>query len=1117
MELPKKTGQKAIYPVSITGVLIMVLYVFAPFIVNHFNLSVFKNWYQLPALDHISTTIMIITIVVFIYLYTDFIFARYWYRKSLGQSPCTSESSSGHTSKNDTEKDDREIIKIHSYDLYDIKVLHILTVLLSSTVFFGLLIFYNKNEYKGEEMALVVSASVVLLTILILYYTKTWFTHFKLGPGTKISNLRKKIGSTNVLESNLDNKFHIFLKKVKLILTSLTIRSKSKDVIARHLKEETSIREQLILLHPKGPTDKISKAELIRTRKELSIYVDYMPSVGIMTVAILLPVIVVIFLTNPSRAFHNSQPVIFFITLLGLVLLFLNQLVVQQDITKSLFHSITTGAKRKFLLCFDFLKKYSIYIIALIVIGIASVNNLNDLPSNNKTSNLECKGDTDCPSNETLNGLSIGKFAEEPKNVALVDCKKLNAVNSKPIVIVAAAGGGIAASAWTAAILAEIESLCPQNVVTAISGVSGGALGAYYHVAHQLLMQRCIKYGVTECNTLVDKFFADPSNEIEDSSQKFNTEKDSRTGVSPKALAARSSLGSVAWGIAAYEPFHLLGLKDEGREIALEKRWESITCKDDKHLEDSSFNLCKEYKSILAGTFDEWRNDANTVSKLLINTATHEHGQRVVFSTDDNFEFQNPRYEIAPNKRYKYSTSDGIFYTGTECLEHLKLVSAARHSATFPYVTPISKIATPSSCEYLNTVMFMDGGYTDNEGIQTALDYLDHLQNMKEKESVQSEAPVIIIRISAFSRNTPVKDNSGTDDSSLLHEITSPVVGIMNTRFAQFQQNTLDVERIRNARHPTLKEFNFIYPDDQLPLSWHLSKQEKNSIFDAADSTRSLLKEGKIKPSKPFCNSTRPNDEFYNSKQMTCLKWYLAGELNWIDRDQVSSEKNLISKLNSNQQTMTSLIGSLKKRRDDYSQVLNNISGIVQTNQLYLGVLTSHFHLPQRWMSAVTPRYCGYGRDPKTIAMSPIFSTGLPASEEWKSKENSDLSTLFSSPKCRTSKTKPTCEQQVIKDYQILMKEEIPQNARIHIIGFASESQSASYNLDLSERRAKWLKQHLLNADLNFQIEERNISTYAFGEDSFLPHPIEADPTIDKPLPVELTQYALAFYCSEQT
>ena len=265
----------------------------------------------------------------------------------------------------------------------------------------------------------------------------------------------------------------------------------------------------------------------------------------------------------------------------------------------------------------------------------------------------------------------------------------------KAPILVAAAGGGIQAAAWTTTVLAGLHEQCPEcdipNRLMLFSGVSGGSVGA-------------MDIGATWPNL-----------------QKART------------LARKPSLDAIAWGWVnpdiwrALSPWFRPALVDRGR--SLEESWEN-----------------RAGEPLRKASLSAWGADVLGKKRpvFLFNATRVESGAPVIFSTT---QFPSGQSKLLSRPHQAISFHD--LYKGLD----LAVTTAVRMSATFPYVSPAARPYTsdpqldPADQMTMARGAFhlVDGGYYDNYGIYTLLTWL---------ESALTPDPavhhLVILRLMAF-------------------------------------------------------------------------------------------------------------------------------------------------------------------------------------------------------------------------------------------------------------------------------------------------------------------------------------------------------------------------------
>jgi hypothetical protein len=359
------------------------------------------------------------------------------------------------------------------------------------------------------------------------------------------------------------------------------------------------------------------------------------------------------------------------------------------------------------------------------------------------------------------------------------------------VILVAANGGGIQASAWSARVLTGIEAGCRGSgdcggrsfarSIRVISAVSGGSVGVM-HFANAYG-----KYGA--------KVGELPNDEALEQIVK---------------LAGRSSLDGVAWGLV-YPDFlrtvapllsevPFFWKTDRGR--ALEFEWQRGVD--------------------LKARLGEWRNDAMAGNRpgVVFNATMVDSGRPLLFST------------IEHGQNLSVAKIFDRLYAGYDT----PVTSAVRVSATFPYVTPAARAHRDgkrdlSDAEY----HVVDGGYYDNYGMAALVECLD---NELEKQAVDV-TELMVVRIHSMPVvNSP--DQSPRSGRGFFFQLGAPVVALDNVRDAgQLSHSNVEFDLLqkrwheRAGRRVDIELATFEYPYYDAPLSWHLTNRQMQDIEKA--------------------------------------------------------------------------------------------------------------------------------------------------------------------------------------------------------------------------------------------------------------------------------------------
>ncbi len=377
---------------------------------------------------------------------------------------------------------------------------------------------------------------------------------------------------------------------------------------------------------------------------------------------------------------------------------------------------------------------------------------------------------------------------ERPAEATLPNPMDLLAAKQDPVIVVAAAGGGIQSAAWTSEVLCGLRKELGSSFndsVLAISGVSGGSVGTMFYL-------RCLE---------------------------------SPPGDMQGALAARnSSLEAVAWGLAhpdlrhAILPINALLWPGADRGWALERalRKNAQFSPMDRPL--ASTKLQKKWPTIL------------------LNATEVRTGDPIVFTNSD---FPAPLPATDPNHALHGFHK---VYLGRD----VNLESAVRMSAAFPYVSPAARPDTPWNAEHL-----VDGGYFDNSGLFTLTRWLKAaIPDLPPTGGVPrpplANKKILILIIDAF------PDGQWTGPADTPHrwpyQLIAPAYAILHVR-SEGQQvrdiadssNLLQILSLRGYEAATLTA-RYV-PSNQAtgstspvdcpqdpPLTWHLTEVEKACI-----------------------------------------------------------------------------------------------------------------------------------------------------------------------------------------------------------------------------------------------------------------------------------------------
>ena len=361
---------------------------------------------------------------------------------------------------------------------------------------------------------------------------------------------------------------------------------------------------------------------------------------------------------------------------------------------------------------------------------------------------------------------------------------------SKPMVLVATAGGGLRASYWTGVVMGRFQDLIPgfNQQVFAVSGVSGGSVGAVFYNGALANDTDCSKGG--------------------NSAPCFEPKLLNAIGQDYLAATATSMLyGDL---IQRFLPFPVFS----DRAAALEESWEAGF---KKIYPDAKCGLDKSFTSF----FPQGNCAKGWLPRLLINGTYEETGRRLLTT---NFKVQPEVF---------LDTSD--FYALNE-QKAIRASTAGLNSARFTYVSPAGTFGD-------NTGHVIDGGYFENYGADTLTNLLEWLSRHPSNPLAKG---VIVIGISNDS-TVPLEQYeisavpANKKANSFMNEVLAPVIGLAATRgghgmlayktLAQFTKE-LDGELKQNNSQAGMVHFYLAKKKDEVepPLGWILSEQAKDNM-----------------------------------------------------------------------------------------------------------------------------------------------------------------------------------------------------------------------------------------------------------------------------------------------
>ena len=443
--------------------------------------------------------------------------------------------------------------------------------------------------------------------------------------------------------------------------------------------------------------------------------------------------------------------------------------------------------------------------------------------------------------------------------------------DSRPVIIISATGGGIHAAAWTATVLRELD-------------LAFGDLEFHNHI----LLMSTVSGGSVATAGFLPEYFAS-------------------NGFSPatyerlQGAAACSSLQAVAWGLAYPDTIRLLfpwlfnivpSLDRFDRGWALEKAIQrnlldpycvgsgshGASAHDPENL---TLNALARLSKTLPPNLDP--HDPRThFPAFTFNTTVVETGDRFLLSNYSVFADTSGIYQLLPAASFL-----GVYGRETTLpllnpkdvplrggFADLSLLTAARLSASFTYASPATRLPfNMSQGSEKNAYHFVDGGYYDNDGTSSVIEFLEAAST-----AFSSKHPLRVLLIEI--RNTDDIDINDSPDSYAnqarlkwkkgnwksdeaktryrfgpIEQILAPPETTVYAGFSSVtRRNRRELDTLQRALCGSLElkpitidyqrhvfhtlgttEVNKGESEVDQPLSWHLTKRQKDWIESGSD------------------------------------------------------------------------------------------------------------------------------------------------------------------------------------------------------------------------------------------------------------------------------------------
>jgi len=387
---------------------------------------------------------------------------------------------------------------------------------------------------------------------------------------------------------------------------------------------------------------------------------------------------------------------------------------------------------------------------------------------------------------------SDSNVARDKENMlSILQRWKARQSEARPVLyIINTSGGGNRSATFTMNILQRLDSLCGGNLMRKtflITGASGGMFGAAYFRALARL-----------------KAGSDPSLNLQDHKYADDISRDLLNPLFSSFVARDLASPAQKFRVGNYEY-----IKDRG--YAFEQKLNINT------------------RGLLNSQLKDLRADesAARMPLLLFSPVITRDSRSMVISTQPVSFLMKPRYDTSKMPPIDPDAIDfGALFARQDPM-NLRLLTALRMNATFPYVLPNVWLPTDP------VIDVMDAGFRDNFGEQTAIRFLDEFREWMQ----QNTGGVVLLQIR--DRKTGGWQNPYESDD-ITEIITKPLLLLENNWYKMQEYNQDDLLSLsQNGMGISFHKLIFQYvpktEDAGAALNFHLTTQEKRDISGALD------------------------------------------------------------------------------------------------------------------------------------------------------------------------------------------------------------------------------------------------------------------------------------------
>ncbi|HEX9514337.1 MAG TPA: hypothetical protein VF939_27780 [Puia sp.] len=442
-----------------------------------------------------------------------------------------------------------------------------------------------------------------------------------------------------------------------------------------------------------------------------------------------------------------------------------------------------------------FMQSWSIPFFVLLFFLLNLLYRYNVIDPTNKAYGLNYTKEVPRPlyDRQTLLEMCAGPKLENDKAnmLAILERWKARQSEARPILyLINTSGGGNRSATFTMSILQRLDSLCGGRLMRKtflISGASGGMLGAAYFRA----LSRSRDGGNPSIHLQDPKYVDDISGDL------LNT-------LFSSFLARDMASPVQKFKVGNYEY-----VKDRG--YAFEQRLNANT------------------RGLLNRQLKDLAPDERTakIPLMLFNPVITRDSRTMLISTQPVSFLMRPRYDSSRIPEMDPDAIDfGAMFIRQDPM-NLRLLTALRMNATFPYVLPNVWLPT-------NPVIdVMDAGFRDNFGEMNAIRFLNAFREWVQ----QNTSGVVLLQVR--DRKAGGWENP-YESGDITEIITKPLLLLQDNwyKMQEYSQNDL-LSLSQNGMGFPFRKLIFQYvpktEDAGAALNFHLTKQEKQTIIGSLD------------------------------------------------------------------------------------------------------------------------------------------------------------------------------------------------------------------------------------------------------------------------------------------